>query len=675
MASPCVARRASVSSAHAALPPVAPDLVLLALCLLPGLLVCAAPVEARVLSAKIARVTTAVAVLEQVRSISIGRRRRRRADLRLRAARIDAPDLGYRFGDVDWQCPLSRDGKGGWRCDGMVRSRSRPAAAAVARPGDAPRPMSRLCTRRGAPGSASPGRDAGRHPVDLTRVPLAWAQALSSQAWAEGRLKAGHAGRTPDGAHAGDAAAARRRPACDWPALALETPDGSIAAENRRRAPAYRLSQVERRPASSPSTASCSAANCCSAPPTSPCRRRRSRCASMAPSTATRAGACRDCRWRDGDALVAQGSLAFSPDATLRDRGPARRIAPTCRRSSRATSPAGSASAGLQRSAVAGAADVRVRMARGAAGPRSTPTCTTCRCIDAQGPLPFRRTRWRPAFLQRRRAVDSMLRWRGGDSCTASASARPRCRCDSGDGELRLRQRVIVPMLGGSLRFDSFESASARRRARPADSLRPGPRGARCRRSWPRRWTGRRSAARSAAAFPKARYADDRLDFDGGLAMHVFDGTVAVSSLAMERPFGVAPTLSADIAIDDSTCSRGTEVFGFGSITGRARRPHRATCAWSTGARPRSTPNCIPTRTARHAPAHQPARGAGHFQRRRRRRSSAACRGRLDRPVRRLRLSPHRHLLPAGERGLRHGRPAFSRATALLSSKARACRG
>src|SRR3546814_10680759 len=68
---------------------------------------------------------------------------------------------------------------------------------------------------------------------------------------------------------------------------------------------------------------------------------------------------------------------------------------------------------------------------------------------------------------------------------------------------------------------------------------------------------------------PVARYADDRLDFDGGLSMQVFDGRVEVTALSMERPFGVAPTLSADFALHDLDLLAITEVFDFGSISGR----------------------------------------------------------------------------------------------------------
>ena len=68
---------------------------------------------------------------------------------------------------------------------------------------------------------------------------------------------------------------------------------------------------------------------------------------------------------------------------------------------------------------------------------------------------------------------------------------------------------------------------------------------------------------------PRARYAGDRLEFDGGLSMEMFDGTVSVSSLSMERPFGTAPSLAADIDFDDIDLLALTEVLDFGSITGR----------------------------------------------------------------------------------------------------------
>jgi hypothetical protein len=68
---------------------------------------------------------------------------------------------------------------------------------------------------------------------------------------------------------------------------------------------------------------------------------------------------------------------------------------------------------------------------------------------------------------------------------------------------------------------------------------------------------------------PNARYAGERLQFDGGLTLQVFGGTVQASALAMERPFGVAPSLTADLALDNIDLQSLTGVFDFGSITGR----------------------------------------------------------------------------------------------------------
>jgi len=60
-----------------------------------------------------------------------------------------------------------------------------------------------------------------------------------------------------------------------------------------------------------------------------------------------------------------------------------------------------------------------------------------------------------------------------------------------------------------------------------------------------------------------------RLVFDGGLAMQLFGGTVQVSQLALERPFGVAPSLGADLVLDDIDLQSLTGVFDFGSISGK----------------------------------------------------------------------------------------------------------
>jgi len=135
-------------------------------------------------------------------------------------------------------------------------------------------------------------------------------------------------------------------------------------------------------------------------------------------------------------------------------------------------------------------------------------------------------------------------------------------------GELRLREAASMPMLGGTVTFEHLQ-------------LRPPAAGQglqiRFGLELDRLDIARMSAALGWPAFtgeltghiPEARYADDRLDFEGGLSVELFGGTVQVSSLAMERPFGVAPTLSSDIAFEDIDLESLTGVLGFGTITGK----------------------------------------------------------------------------------------------------------
>jgi hypothetical protein len=80
---------------------------------------------------------------------------------------------------------------------------------------------------------------------------------------------------------------------------------------------------------------------------------------------------------------------------------------------------------------------------------------------------------------------------------------------------------------------------------------------------WPR-FTGQLSGE-----IPGVRYHDQVLQFDGGLSVDVFDGDLRVDALSLERPFGVAPTLSSEIEFSGLDLQPLTGVFGFGEITGR----------------------------------------------------------------------------------------------------------
>ena len=68
---------------------------------------------------------------------------------------------------------------------------------------------------------------------------------------------------------------------------------------------------------------------------------------------------------------------------------------------------------------------------------------------------------------------------------------------------------------------------------------------------------------------PNALYERNRVVFQGGLAMQLFGGEVRIDDLALERPFGVAPSLAADVRFQDIDLAPLTGAFGFGEITGR----------------------------------------------------------------------------------------------------------
>ncbi|MCK7594800.1 YdbH domain-containing protein [Pseudomarimonas salicorniae] len=70
-------------------------------------------------------------------------------------------------------------------------------------------------------------------------------------------------------------------------------------------------------------------------------------------------------------------------------------------------------------------------------------------------------------------------------------------------------------------------------------------------------------------SLPAASYRDEVLASDGTLRIGVFDGTVTVGSLRWERPFGIAPSLSAEVEFDGLDLKPLTGAFGFGEITGR----------------------------------------------------------------------------------------------------------
>jgi hypothetical protein len=526
------------------------------------LLACAASqaAHARTLQARIERVTTAVATLDAVHVRLDWPANANQGQLTLTAGAVDAPDLGYHYRDLAWQCPLRREG-GHWRCDGALRAGKGPplrlavdldtaTTAASLQQGNAALTINR---------HASTPDDTT---VDLTRVPLAWAQALLSRAWESGRIKSG----TLDGALQVRAPASQPLAVTGTLAVAnagFETPDATIAGESLGGHFAIDYRKTPRRTTvivDGPLRGGeFLAGNAYVALPPTPIGLHLE--ADQDIGAGWRLPVM---GWHDGSTLVARGSAAFDPTSALQSLD--------LHLHSADVSPLGVrylsgwlAVAGLADLKLSGAADVDARMDDARLQSASV-VLHAVDMADAKGRFRFDRLDGSAAFSATT-PIASALRWNGGQlyDLDFGAATLP---IASAAGELQLAAPVTVPALGGSLRFErmtlrppSDDVGADIRFGLTVDKLDIGRLAKAF--AWPA-FQGELSGR-----IPNARYAGERLQFDGGLTMQVFGGTVQASALAMERPFGVAPSLSADLALDDIDLRSLTGVFDFGSITGR----------------------------------------------------------------------------------------------------------
>ncbi|MEN1928553.1 hypothetical protein WCE37_06055 [Luteimonas sp. MJ250] len=516
--------------------------------------------EARTLTARVAEVSTPVATLHDVEVRLDWPAGADSGDLRISAGRAVAPDLGYRFHALSWRCPLRRDGDEGWRCEGEVRQgRGAPLRLALALPrGDIQAALSgaggaRLALLRT---EAEPDLFA----IDLARVPVAWAQALAAQAWSEvhlgeGRIDGSLQLRVPDAgplrlqgrlaladaafdSTGGRVAGAGLAAGLDFDWLALD--DGPLLAlDGELRGGELLLGSGYFVLPGAP-----------------------------LPLHARLQGA------RDGWALtefsasdpgvLEVGGSAFLGEGGLRDLALSLRSADVSLLPERYLS-GWLGVAGLGGLAMSGALDIDLAL-------RDSVLSTFDLRPRALGlAAPADRFRFDGldgrVHLVSEGSAQSELQWRSG-ALGAIALGAARLPWRSSGGELHLSEAADIPLLDGRLSVSAL-------RVRP-----PGPRG-------PLLIEGALSVetldmarlmpALGLPAFPGTlsgsipgvRYVGERLDFDGGLVMHAFDGEVRVSSLAMERPFGVAPTLLADIGFDGLDLQALTGVFEVGGISGR----------------------------------------------------------------------------------------------------------
>lgn len=526
------------------------------------LLACAWPASAQTRSARlhIERVVTAVATLQDVTVRLTWHADALHGQLHLHAATLRAAELGYRFDDLDWTCRLHRDQDDGWRCAGPVR-----AAGGT--------PLRLSVAWQGGEVDASLADDGARIAVhhdaatpdltriDLTRVPLLWTQAMLSQAWPAGQLVGG----TLDSRLTVSAAAdqpLRISGPVHLTNAALDTPDGRIAVQGLGASLAVDARLGSRDVVTV--QGQLQGGEILFGNTYVALQERAVQLQVEATHGDDDGWHLPRIVWRDSGILAVRGSAAFSAEAELRAldlqlHSPA--LAPL--RDGYLSAWLGLA--GLGEMTMTGSADAQVHVAQGELRAASL----SLHRVDIDHPddrFGFDNLRGQVRYSAST-PVTSALRWSGGELYGLAFGAA-RMAFASSAGVLRLREPLTMPLLGGRARFDHLrirppadEHGLEVRFGLALEQLDVGRLTQAL--GWPA-FTGQLSGR-----IAQARYADDRLDFDGGLSMQVFGGDVMVSSLSMERPFGVAPTLSADIRFDDLGLRALTGAFDFGTVTGK----------------------------------------------------------------------------------------------------------
>ncbi|MFC0677592.1 hypothetical protein ACFFGH_07010 [Lysobacter korlensis] len=515
--------------------------------------------DARTATARIERVSTPVATLRKVRVRLEWEDGASQGELRIQAGTLDAPDLGYRFRDLDWQCPLTRAADR-WQCKGVLRSGASAPFGFSLTLDDAK--TNAVLTR----GAARIGLDReAQSPditrIDLARVPVAWTQALVAQAWADARLTGGTL----------DASLAIRAPAggrlqIEGPvklqAAGVDTPDGAIAAENlgARLHVDARFGEVDEVNLDGQLLGG----ELLFGRTYVSLGERRVPLHMRAVQRDAGGWQLPAFSWDDPGVLKAAGSatLGSEQDVEVLDLT--------------VDSPSLQALGEHYLSGWLGAAGLGELQLRGAASAqlgtngnglqRATLSLEHAGADDPRGRFRFDDLHGDLQFSAGA-PVASDLRWAGGALYGIEFGAA-RLPWRSADGVLQLREDLVIPLLDGTARFEGLQLRPASGESRFDVKFGLALDGLDVRQlakvmGWPE------FGGELSGRIPQAHYREDRLTLDGGLAMQLFDGRIDVSSLSMERPFGTAPTLTADLALDDLDLQALTGVFGFGSITGR----------------------------------------------------------------------------------------------------------
>jgi hypothetical protein len=525
----------------------------------------AAPVQARVLELDVERLVSALGRVESLAAKLEWPEGATQGQLDVRAGILDASGLGYRFRDLHWSCSLERPAPDAFGCVGAVRARGleRATLKATWREGQLDLELS------GAGGQLAMSRPAdAAAPVQLraTKLPAAWLQPLLSTFWDAGKLTAGTLDATLDIGEAAAGGTELSGPLA-FAGFGLDSADGRIAAAEIDAGGRFRLGLQPDRTAIELDLELrggefLAGALYASLPPTPVGFALTMQAAEEGRWTVPRLA------WTDAGVLElsGNGSIDLDRDPWLRalelrfESGDLGRAHARYLQSLTGT-------LGLAELHLGGSASGNFALRDGTPadldlGLRAVDARDGAERFDVRGL--DGRLRWTASSS----AVDGDLAWnRAQIGPLAFGTANLPLR--SAQRGLGLRAPVSLSLFGGTLDVPRFawSPAGAEQRGTRLD-LSLEPRGLDLSKlsaafDWPA-FTGSLSGE-----IPGVRYADEVLAFDGGLDVDVFGGALRIGALTLERPFGVAPTLAADIEFDDLDLKPLTGAFGFGEITGR----------------------------------------------------------------------------------------------------------
>ena len=523
----------------------------------------AGPVQAEVLTARIAALRSGAGTLEQVQARLEWAPGAEEGRLHLQAKSLDFPVLSYKATRLDWQCPLRRTAAGAWRCEGPILVQGERAPQRLAIDFGPEATVATLEAHGARIEYRSEAATDARHRIRVDKVPVAWLGAFLAGLWSQGQWSGGKLSGTVT-VDAPDDGPFRVGTDLQVDALGLETPDGLLAAAGLRGR--LQVDYLER-----------------GGRDTVDARMRMGggellygRFYTTFPDSqvAIRVQATRQgeqawslpvLEWRDPGALVASGSGQLDSEASLRDLDlqvdlPNLALARD-RYFSGVLAPAGFADLVL-----AGRVQATLAMRDGGfQGLRAH--LSDVNAVDAKARFTLAGLGGELAWTRAAQGAHSTLAWDSG-ALFGIGLGPARMAFDSANGELALAAPVAVPALGGKLRLEHLrwqapqgEAGARFQFGLGVDDLDLASLSQRL--GWPA-FTGKVTGR-----IPSARFQDDVLALDGALQMQMFGGSLSMDHLVLERPFATAPTLSADVAIEDLDLEPLTEVFGFGEITGR----------------------------------------------------------------------------------------------------------